>query len=284
VLRAYYAALKPERTYANVMTTSAGFLFASRWHFAWSLLLAAIAGTTLIVMSACAVNNCADRNIDAQMPRTKKRATVTGVVPIRRLTILAVVLGISGFTVLALRVNWLTVLLGLIAYVDYVVLYAWSKRTTPWSTLIGTVSGAVPLVAGYTAVTNKFDITALLLGLVMIFWQMVHFYAIAIFRRNDYAAAHLPVWSVQYGVRNTQMWMIGYTLLYLLAVIGLSLFGHAGWLFASITGILGLYWLYLGTKGFYHLDPTAWARSMFGFSLIALLALSAAIVVLPVLT
>lgn len=284
MLRNYYAALKPERTYANVMTTAAGFLFASRWHFAWGLLLATILGTTLVVLSACAVNNCTDRGMDARMPRTKKRATVTGAVPIRNLAALAVVLGLAGFIILAIWVNWLTVLLGAVAYVDYVVLYAWSKRTSPWSTLIGTVSGAVPLVAGYTAVTNTFDITALLLGLVMVFWQMVHFYAIAIFRRDDYAAANIPVWAVRYGVRNTQQWMIGYALLYLLAVIGLSFFGHAGWLFALVVGLLGLYWLYLGVKGFDHVEPNKWARSMFGFSLITLLILSGVITVSPILT
>lgn len=283
MLAAYYKALKPERTYANVMTTVAGFLFASHWHGRWALLVWTIIGTTLIVMSACAVNNVTDRSIDARMPRTQNRGTVTGLVPPSQLTYLAILLGIAGFWILIARVNWLTAILGVIAYVDYVVLYAWSKRTTPWSTLIGTVSGSVPLVAGYTAVTDRFDTTALLLGLIMLFWQMVHFYAIAIFRRDDYAAGGLPVWSVRYGVRNTQRWMIFYTLLYLLAVIQLSLFASAGWLFAVIIGLLSIYWLFVGLKGFNHLDPSKWARSMFGFSLLILLVLSAVVTISPVL-
>ena len=283
-LKAYYAALKPERTYANVMTTLAGFLFACKWHISWALLFYTLVGTTLVVMSACAANNCTDRGIDARMPRTKKRATATGELPVRNVAILAFVLGAIGLVVLVKYVNLLTCLLGVVAYVDYLVLYAWSKRTTPHSTLIGTISGAVPLVAGYTAVTGIFDLTAALLGLVMIFWQMPHFYAIAIFRRADYAAADLPVWSVRYGVRSTQYWLLAYTVLYVLAVLALSIFGSGGPLLAIVMGLLGLYWLYLGFRGFAHANPTKWARSMFGFSLITLLALSVILPISPLLS
>ena len=282
-LKAYYAALKPERTYANVMTTAAGFLFACQWHVNWALLFYVLVGTTLVVMSACAANNYTDRGIDARMPRTKKRATVTGQVSARGLLIITVVFGLVGLAILAMHVNWVTVLVGAIAYVDYVVLYAWSKRTTPHSTLIGTISGAAPLVAGYTAVTGRFDLAALLLGLVMIFWQMPHFYAIGIFRRDDYAAADIPVWPVKYGVRSTQVWILIYTALYLLAVVALALFGHGGAVFVAVVSLMGAYWLWRGVAGFSHLDPAKWARGMFGFSLITLLVLSAAIAASPLL-
>ncbi len=282
-LKAYYDALKPERTYANVMTTAAGFLFASKWHGEWLLFLYVLLGTTLIVMSACAANNVIDRNIDATMPRTKKRATVTGEVSPTRLTFISIVFGLVGFAVLAVHVNWVTVVVGAIAYIDYVVLYGWSKRTTPHSTLVGTLSGAAPLVAGYTAATGRFDATALLLALVMIFWQMPHFYAIGIFRRDDYKAGKLPIWPVKYGVRNTQYWILVYTALYLLAVIALAVFGSAGVAFASVMGVLGLYWLYRGLAGFKALEPVKWARGMFGLSLITLVVLSAMLALSPLL-
>ena len=278
-LRAYYEALKPERTYANVMTTAAGFLFACQWHINWALLFYVLIGTTLVVMSACAANNYTDRGIDARMPRTKERATVTGQVSGRGLLIIAAVFGLVGLAILAVHVNWVTMLIGAIAYVDYVVLYAWSKRTTPHSTLIGTISGAAPLVAGYTAVTGRFDLTALLLGLIMIFWQMPHFYSIGIFRRADYAAAKLPVWPVRYGVRSTQVWILVYTSLYLLAVLALAAFGHGGAAFAVVIGVLGLYWLWRGVSGFKHQDAVKWARGMFGFSLVTLLVLSSTLAI-----
>lgn len=273
-LRAYYHALKPERTYANVMTTAAGFLFACAWHIPWALFVYTILGTTLIVMSACAANNVMDRAVDAKMPRTKKRATVTGEVSPRRLSVLAAVLGVVGFAILSVHVNWQTVLVGAIAYLDYVVLYGWSKRTTVHSTLVGTISGAAPLAAGYTAVTARFDHTAVILGLIMVFWQMPHFYAIGIFRRKDYAAGSLPIWTVKKGVKSTQRWMLAYICMYIVAALSLTIFSSAGWIYAVVVGLLGLYWLYLGVKGLKNQNPDKWARGLFGFSLVNLLVLS----------
>lgn len=282
-LTAYYSALKPERTYANVLTTGAGFLFASHWQVNWSLLGATIFGTTFVVMSACAANNYTDRDLDARMPRTKHRGLVTGEINRLRVLALAIVLGLGGFALLAVYVNWLTVLVGVVAYIDYVILYAWSKRHTVHSTLIGTVSGAAPIVAGYTAVLNRFGLTALLLALVMVFWQMVHFYAIAIFRRNDYAAGGLPVWAVVKGVHNTQLWIIFYALLFLISVAGLATVGKAGLVVGLAGGLLAIYWLWLGLRGFGHLHPEKWARGMFGFSLVVLLAFSAILALSPLL-
>lgn len=283
LLQSYYAALKPERTYANVMTTLAGFLFASRLHVDWALLIYTLLGTTLIVMSACAVNNVTDRQLDTRMPRTRKRATATGVVPAGKLLSIAVLFGLAGFAILAVHVNWLTTLLGAVAYLDYTLLYAWTKRTTPWSTLVGTISGSVPLMAGYTAVTNSFDGTVLLLGLVMLAWQMVHFYAIAIFRREDYAAGGLPVWSVRYGVRSTQYWIIAYTVLYLASIDWLDARGDMGAVFLWVMGLLGVYWLYRGITGLRVVKPDKWAKGMFGFSLITLLVFSAMVALSPLL-
>ncbi|HSX16055.1 MAG TPA: heme o synthase [Candidatus Saccharimonadales bacterium] len=283
MLKAYYEALKPERTYANVMMTLAGFLFASAWHLNWLLLFYTIIGTTLIVMSACAANNLTDRGIDARMSRTKKRATVTGEVSPGRLLAIAIVFGLVGIAILLLHVNWLTALLGAIGYIDYVVFYAWTKRTTIHSTLVGTIAGAVPLVAGYTAVIGRFDLTALLLGLVMVFWQMPHFYAISIFRLKDYKAGGLPVWPVKKGVRSTQVWMIAYTVLYVLSVVSLTVFGTASASFAAAMAVLGVYWLYQGVNGFQSEQPEKWARGMFGFSLITLLALAGILAVSPLL-
>jgi len=276
-VKAYYQTLKPERTAANVITTVAGFLLACRWHIEWPLLLATVSGTTLVVLSACAANNCTDRGIDACMPRTKNRVLVTGVIPVRNVALLAILCGVTGFGILILAVNWLTVVIGALAYFDYVVLYAWSKRHTPYSTLIGTISGAAPLVAGYTAVTGQFTSTALLLGLLMIFWQMPHFYAIGIFRRADYSAAKLPIWPVKYGIRNTQIWMLIYTVLYLVALLLLAAIGSVGLIGSGVLAVLAAYWLFKGMQGFTAAQPEKWARGIFGFSLIMVIVLSVAL-------
>lgn len=279
-LGAYVAALKPERTFFNVLMTLAGFLFVSLPRLDWSLLAYTLLGTTLIVMSACAANNYTDRALDAQMPRTQKRGTVTGEVSACVLVGTAAVFGIVGLAILAVHVNLLTALLGVIGYVDYVVLYGWSKRTTPWSTLIGTVSGAVPLMAGYTAVTGHLDTVAWLLGLVMVCWQMPHFYAIGIFRLKDYQAGKVPIWPVRYGVRNTQVWVLGYVWLYAAALFLLCFQGNH-WPLA-VVGLYGLYWCFVGLHGRGHIEPTAWARRMFGISLSTLLVLVAGLAAAPI--
>ena len=281
-LVAYWSVLKPERTFANVMTTGAGLLYASAWHIDWFLAFMTIVGTSLVVMSACAANNYLDRNLDAYMPRTKKRPLVTGTVLPGVVVALAVVLGLVGFTLLLAYVNWLTALLGLIGYIDYVVLYGWTKRTSVHSTLVGTISGAIPIVAGYTAVTGQLDTTALLLGLAMVFWQMPHFYAIGIFRLEDYRAGNLPIWPVRYGVRSTQMWMLVYTVLYLAAVVALAVAG-AGWVFGVVMGLVSGYWLGRGVAGLRSQEPITWARGMFGLSLVVLLVFSAAVAAAPLL-
>jgi heme o synthase len=287
-LRAYYDALKPSRTYATGRTAGAGFLFAySNWPVTWtarlSLFVSTLLGTTLVIMSACAVNNCTDRGIDARMDRTKKRATVTGEISVRKLATVGVVLGVVGFALLLVRVNLLTALIGAAAYVDYVVLYGWTKRHSVHSTVVGTICGAASLVAGYTAVTNRFDVPALLLGLMMVFWQMPHFYAIAIFRRNDYAAADLPVWTVRYGVRSAQVWIVVYTVLYILAGAALGIWGHAGVIATAAIVLTGLYWLYKGMAGLRAVDPDKWAHRMFGLSFVTLLVLCAALALAPFL-
>jgi protoheme IX farnesyltransferase len=110
---------------------------------------------------------------------------------------------------------------------------------------------------------------------------MVHFYAIAVFRREDYAAGNVPVWSVRYGVRNTQVWMLIFTVLYLLALLCLALFASVGWAFGILMVALGAYWLYLGVKGFNVEKPEKWAKSMFGLSLIILLVFSAVLALSP---
>jgi protoheme IX farnesyltransferase len=272
-LRTYYEVVKPERTLANVLTTAAGFLLACAWRIDVGLFIATVVGTTLIVASACAVNNLTDRRIDARMPRTKRRALVVGTLPVGRVVGLAVVLGVGGFGLLVAYVNWLTVLVGVVGYVDYVILYAWTKRRTVHSTLVGTISGAAPLVAGYVAVTDRLDLTALLLALIMVFWQMAHFFAIGIYRVEDYRAGSLPIFSVIRGVANTERQIVMYIVLFLLAVAVLPFGDGVGRVFSIVMLPVALYWLWGAFQPAKNSDD--WGRSMFGTSLIVLLILCA---------
>lgn len=274
MFKEYYALTKPERTYANVITATAGFLLASKWHIHVGLLVSLLVGTSLVIASACTLNNYIDRDIDTKMARTKKRALAKRIIPARNALVLTIVLGLVGFLVLALWVNLLVVTLGVIAYFDYVVLYGIAKRRSVHGTLVGTVSGAIPIVAGYCAVTDRIDAAVIILFLMMTFWQMSHFFAIAVYRMKDYAAAGIPVLPVKKGIRRTKVQIVVYAAAFTVSSVSLSLFGYAGYAFAVIMAFLGGVWLWRGLRGFGTEDDVAWARKMFFFSLKAVLVLS----------
>ncbi len=224
--------------------------------------------------SACVFNNYIDREIDQKMARTKKRALVTKDISVRNALIYASVLGIIGFTILLLWTNLLVAAIGAVAFIDYIVLYGYTKRHSVHGTLVGTIAGAAAPVAGYCAVTGKFDLGAFIIFLIMVFWQMVHFYAIAIRRQKDYKAAGIPVLPVVKGVRETKIQMILYTIAFIFAVIDLSARHYAGWTFGIVMAALGVIWLYRGLTSFKIKDNVLWAKNMFLFSLFVLLSFS----------
>lgn len=277
MIKAYYRLAKPGIIYGNLLTVIAGFLLASEGHVAWGLFAATLLGVALVMGSACVFNNYIDRGIDRKMARTKKRALVSGEISGRSALIYAAALGVAGFIVLGIFTNALTVLVGVIGIVDYVVLYGIGKRRSTLGTLIGSVSGATPLVAGYTAVTGRFDLEALLLFLILALWQMPHFYAIAMYRFKDYAAAALPVLPVKKGMRATKVHIVLYIFAFVLAVLAMTALGYTGYLFAVVMGVCGVAWLHLAWKGFETEDDRAWARRMFFLSLVIILVLSAAL-------
>jgi protoheme IX farnesyltransferase len=276
VVKTYYQLTKPGIVYSNVMTAAAGFLLASNGHTNFALLIYLLAGTALIIASACVFNNYIDRGIDAKMARTKKRAIASGEISARSALTYATILGVLGFVILS-NTNWLTVTIGFGAIFSYVVLYGIAKRKTVHGTLVGTVPGAASLVAGYTAVSGKLDAEALTLFLIMVAWQMPHFYSIAMYRLKDYKAAEIPVNPIVRGMKNTKFQIICYIFVFLLACSALSVFGYAGLTYRVVMIVVGTYWLWKGVKGINARDDSKWAQGMFGFSLITLLVFSAMI-------
>jgi protoheme IX farnesyltransferase len=269
----YYRLTKPGIVYSNAMTAAAGFLFASDGHIKFWNLLILLFGTSLIIASACVFNNYIDRGIDAKMKRTKKRATANGKISALAVNIYATILGVLGFAILA-HTNLTTFLIGVLAFFSYVVLYGFAKRKTMHGTLVGTIPGAASLVAGYTAVSGRLDLATLLLFLIMLTWQMAHFYSIAIFRLKDYKSADLPVMPVVKGVKSTKLQIIAYIFVFIIVTIDLSFFGYTGLSFLFVMSGLGMYWLFKAIDGFKVRSDTKWARDMFGYSLIILLVLS----------
>lgn len=271
MVKTYYQLTKPGIVYGNAIAAIAGFFLGSRGQFNLMLFLAMLIGICLVMASACVFNNYIDRDIDARMERTKKRAFVAGTISVKNALIFATVLVFIGFIILFLFTNVLTVCLGFIGFFFYIVLYGIGKRKSIHGTLIGSVSGSIPLVAGYTAVTNNFDTGALLLFLILAIWQMPHFYAIALYRSKDYTEAKLPVMPVVKGVRNTQIQIICYIIAFLITTSLLTFFHYTSYTFLILMIIINIYWLWLAIKGLQTKDVTKWAKSVFRFSLIVLL-------------
>ncbi len=252
------------------MTAAAAFFLASGKNIDWWLLLATLTGIGLVIASGCVFNNYIDREIDKKMARTKKRAMVKGTVPVVNAMIYATVLGLTGLLVLAVYVNFMTVILGLIGLVFYVIVYGLAKRRSVHGTLVGTISGATPTVAGYCAVTGSFDTGAIILFLILVIWQMPHFYAIAMYRLDDYAKARLPVLPVVKGMAATKQQIIAYVLGFIAATSALFAYGYVGYSYLVVMLALGVVWLVMGVRGFKSSDDKLWGRKMFLFSLLVL--------------
>lgn len=274
MLKKYYLLTKPGIVRGNLMTAAAGFLFAAEGHIDWGLFAALLVGTALIIASGCVFNNYLDRGIDKVMDRTKKRSLVIGDISARSALTYATALALIGFCILAVYTNFITVIIGFVGIIDYVIIYGWAKRTTVHSTLIGSISGSTSLVAGYTAVVGNLDTAALLLFLIMFFWQMPHFYAIGIYRRKDYAAAHLPILTVKKGVASAKRETLLYIIGYIAAVSLLAILGYAGYAYLAIMLAVMLWWLWVALQGPKARDDIQWAYKIFGISLVVLMVFS----------
>lgn len=272
--RSYLQLIKPGITFSNTLSGVAGFfLAASTIAFSITAFIGAVFGIAFIIASACVVNNIIDRDIDKRMKRTAKRDVASGVISIPKAIAFAVVLGLVGFILLLVWTNLLTFLLGILAFVWYVVIYGIAKRTTALSTIIGGVAGALPPVAGYTALTGRIDAAAIILFLILFFWQLPHFYAISMFRQSDYAKAKLPVWAVRYGMKSTKQQLFISVVFYAVSASLLTIFGYTGVIYLVVSSALSLYWVYKGISLYQKYDDVKWARAMFGVSLVVLLSM-----------
>lgn len=283
MLKTYYNLTKPGIIYGNLINTLSGFLLACVLQHIYSFgrMSAVVAGTALVIASGCVINNYIDRDIDRHMKRTKNRALVRGEVSGRSALIYAAILGTVGFSILWSWTNIATVVVGLVGFIDYVVAYGYFKRQSPAGTLVGSISGATPPLAGYVAITGSLDTGAILVFLLFVIWQMPHFYAIALYRGAEYKAAGVPVLPLKRGRLYTQRAIMLYIVLFAVCSILLTVSGHTGYVFAAAMAVLSGLWFYKGTKGFIANSQEAsdkWARGMFGFSLIVTLVL---VVMLP---
>jgi protoheme IX farnesyltransferase len=274
VIKKYYELAKPGIIYGNAITAIAGYFLAARGHGNLWVILGLVVGISLVMASACVVNNYIDRGIDIKMARTKKRALVTGYVSVRQALVYAAILGVAGFSTLAYWTNLLTTIIACVGFVFYVFIYAIAKRRSVHGTLVGSIAGAIPPLAGYCAMRNNIDLGAVLVFMILVLWQMPHFYAIALYRSEDYAAADIPVLPLKAGIEATKQQIIRYVVAFILATALLTAYGYTGYFYLIVMLIVGLAWLKICLQGFQAPNEKVWGRKVFRFSLIVIMVLS----------
>lgn len=270
---------KPGIIMGNVVTMAAGFAMASKGDLDFALFFLTLLGLSLVIASAGVFNNYLDREADAKMARTKNRPLVQGSVPEKKALVFGTILAISGLTFLAVFTNWLTTFTAFFGFFVYLVLYAFWKYRSFYGTLVGSLAGAVPPVVGYCAVSNKLDAGAVLLFILLVLWQMPHFFAIAIYRLKEYSAASIPVLPVQKGIFVTKIQIILYIIAFILSAILLTLTGYTSDKYFIVALTLGITWLGFSLAGLISSNDTLWARKMFIYSLVVIMTLCLTIAV-----
>ena len=273
----YYRLTKPGIIYGNTMTAAAGFLFASGTSVDWTLMLMTLLGFALATGSACVINNVLDRDIDARMERTRGREVSSGRIPVRNAVAFGSALGIAGLLLLFFWTNLVSLGVLLFGYCMYLIVYTVAKRRTHYFTYAGALAGAVPPVVGYTAVAGVLDAPAFVLYLILILWQMAHFYSISIYRQDEYAAAHIPVLPLEKGIRRTILEILIFTVLFAIAALWLAAVHRTGIAYLVIVSVASTLWAALAVSGLHAEDTKRWARRMFLFSLLVILSVSLAL-------
>ena len=215
------------------------------------------------------------------MARTRTRVTVTGEMSAFAALSHGILLGVVGFGLLIAYTTQAAVFFAAFGYVIYVGVYSlYMKRNSVYGTFVGSLSGAVPPVVGYCAVTGQFDMGALILLVMFSLWQMPHSYAIAIFRFKDYQAAGIPVLPVAQGIDKAKRHIVLYIAVYALVVMLLPITGYTGAAFMAVACITSFWWLLMALRGYRrNIDMSSWARKVFAFSIINITALSIAMAV-----
>ena len=261
-LRALLALTKPRITLLSVTTAAAGLALA-RERAAPTVLLSVIVGTGLVVGSANSLNMYLEREIDGKMARTRGRPLPAGQVRPGFALGLGALQGIAGIATLMLGANALTALLAALALLVYVLVYTPMKQRSLHALWVGAVAGAMPPLLGWSAAAGSLSAPALALFGVLFVWQIPHFLAIALFRRDEYRSAGLKVLPNEYGERATR-WVIFFGLLVqLLLTLALPPLGLGGRLYlvgVVAFGSLMLGWSVVGLRR--HVDDE-WARRLF---------------------
>ena len=255
LLKSYYELCKPNVVYMMLICAFVGMLLAEESVESFGYLLVALTGIAFCAASAAAINQVIDRKTDASMTRTDQRPLPQGELSATHASIFALIIGLFGATILFLYVNTLTMALTLASLIGYAFIYTvYLKRATPQNIVIGGLAGAAPPLLGWASVTNSIDPYALLLVLIIFVWTPPHFWALAIYRRDDYAKESIPMLPVTHGVVFTKLQIVLYTIiLYIVSLLPyVVLMSGEIYLFSAL--ILSSIFLYYSINLYYSSD------------------------------
>jgi len=257
-------------TLAGGMWLAPGELSAARW-------VATLLGTAGTVAAANALNCWIERDRDRHMARTRGRPLPSGRMEPGVALGFGLLLAVFSLPLLTLGSNGLTGSLGFLALVSYVAAYTPLKPRSPGAMLVGAVPGSLPPLMGWTAVTGRIGTGGMLLFGILFAWQMPHFLAIALFRKEEYREAGYMAFPLVRGDDATRIWMLIWTVVLVAFSVLLVPFGVAGPLYLGVAVVLGSMFLVLVARGVLRREQKAWARKTFFFSLVYLAGLFAAL-------
>jgi protoheme IX farnesyltransferase len=244
--RDYYELTKPNVVFLMILTSAVGMFMAVPGMVPLDVLILGNVGIAFCAGAAAAVNHLVDEHIDQRMARTHKRPIAKGLISHKEAALFALLMGSTGMAILMIWINQLTAWLTLFSLVGYAFIYTmFLKRATPQNIVIGGLAGAAPPLLGWTAVTGEVHGHALLLVLIVFAWTPPHFWALAIHRREEYAAVDIPMLPVTHGVAFTKLHILLYTVIMFLITLlpyATRLSGPLYLLGAVVLGGGFLYW------------------------------------------
>jgi protoheme IX farnesyltransferase len=282
VIRQYYDLSKPRVVQLIVFCALIGMVVAIPGLPSWSDLqriAIACVGIWLVAGAAAAFNCLVEKSIDAKMRRTAWRPTARGQLSDRQALLFSAALCALGSWVLYVFINPLTMWLTFATFIGYAVIYTVIlKPLTPQNIVIGGASGAMPPVLGWAAITGAVDPEALILFLIIFLWTPPHFWALALYRIDDYRKSGLPMLPVTHGSEFTRLQILLYTLLLMAACLMPFAYGMSSWLYLVVAVVLSVGFIYYAIALMRQYSDEL-ARKTFRFSLIHLSVLFAALLV-----
>ncbi len=276
-MRQFYALTKPRVTMLAVFCAVIGMFLATPGMVPWRVLFAGTAGIALLAGAAFAINCLIEREIDSKMARTRARPLPRGELTSLQTVVFAGVIGGIGMCLLYSYVNALTLWLTFGTFVGYAIIYTiLLKPATPQNIVIGGLSGAMPPLLGWTAVTGKVAPEALLLVLIIYAWTPPHFWALALYRAEDFTRAGLPMLPVTHGQKFTRLHVLLYTLILIASTLLPFVYGMSGWIYLAAALVLDGMFLYYAVR-IYVAYSDRLAQQMFRFSVVYLAGLFTAL-------